>query len=111
MIFSFILDGEDGLNLETSVQLIQDRWNNINQFLNQNQKNYQVSIDLTRILNEIEAITRVLHTHERWLETIGPNLDEVENLNRIQDLCKVSYSKNFYKLHFKLISCLGYSYE
>lgn len=83
------LDGEDGFNLQETLQVIQERWSSVNQVLKQNQFNYQLSIDLTRILNEIEAITQVLHTHERWLANIGSNLNEIDNLNRVQNFCKV----------------------
>lgn len=85
-----ILVGEDSNTIEDVLQSIEERWTEVNQTIEERQKKIRSLMELNRLQNEAEAISRVLESHQKWLHSTDKqhNPDDVPKL---LDQCKVSF--------------------
>ncbi|CAG2119985.1 unnamed protein product, partial [Medioppia subpectinata] len=81
--------GEDSQTIEEVVHTILERWIEVNQVLDERQQRVNAFLEVNRIHSESDAMTRVLETHHKWLETAEEAINKAEELPKLLDQSKL----------------------
>ncbi|CAG2110939.1 unnamed protein product [Medioppia subpectinata] len=81
--------GEDSQTIEEVVHTILERWIEVNQVLDERQQRVIAFLEVNRIHSESDAMTRVLETHHKWLETAEEAINKAEELPKLLDQSKL----------------------
>ncbi len=81
--------GEDPRTIEEVLLNIQERWLEVNQTMEERKNKVSALIEISRIHNESDAITRVLESHNKWLQSAENSVNIEEEVPKLMDQCKV----------------------
>ncbi|CAG2163773.1 unnamed protein product [Oppiella nova] len=81
--------GEDSQTIEEVVHTILERWIEVNQTMDERQKRVNAFLEVNRIHSESDAMTRVLETHHKWLESAEESINKTEELPKLLDQSKL----------------------
>lgn len=90
---------------------MEERWAEVIETLDEKGSKIKFQLDIQRLCCETEAISRVLHSHEKWLDSSEASVadpKEPKELNRISDQSKVSFTRrcNLLFLYYVLNSSI-----
>ena len=81
--------GEDSHTIEEVVQTLLDRWMEVNNVMDERHKRVNSILEINRIHNETDAMSRILETHKKWLLSAEESINNSEDLPKLIDQSKV----------------------
>ena len=81
--------GEDSQTIEEVVQNLLERWMEVNHIMDERHKKVNALLEINRIHSESDAMTRVLETHHKWLQSAEESIINSEDLPKLLDQSKV----------------------
>lgn len=61
----------------------------VNNVMDERHKRVNSMLQINRIHNESDAMSRVLETHNKWLQSAQQSINNPEELPKLTDQCKV----------------------
>lgn len=81
--------GENVKKLEDIVEAVDERWALVKEELDRKKIKIRTTSELVRINSEADAMKRVLHSHQKWLQSAEVSVEGVRDLEKIEEQSRV----------------------
>lgn len=81
--------GDNVRKLIDIVGAVEERWSLVTEELDRKRLKIRASSELQRISVEADAMKRALHSHQKWLQSVGASIETVTDLSKIEDQSRV----------------------